>query len=169
MAWRFRLGSRRGETEGTGGQVAEDPRKEGGSKNVATEDPSASASVPEPMTVGSLDLAAISEIRESSAVAAGAQKSEFDEITAELKSDSTAVNTLAAQSLPEPLTASPTAETTESLLADATEPIAPAFPAIASDWAFEEKLAIHKEWVESQGLSGQKTDLPSPNPEGAKR
>ena len=64
-------------------------------------------------------------------------------------------------------TASPTVETTETLLADATEPIAPAFPAIASDWAFEEKLAIHKEWVESQGLSGQKIDLASAKLEGA--
>src|SRR5580704_4628400 len=167
MAWRFRLGSRRGETGGTGVQVAEDLREEAVSQNVATEDSAVPASVPESMTVGSLDLAAISEIRESAAVTAEAQKSEFDEITAELKSDSTTVNALAAQSLPEPLTASPTAETTESLLADATEPIAPAFPAIASDWAFEEKLAIHKEWVGSQGLSGQKIDLASAKLEGA--
>jgi uncharacterized protein YjbI with pentapeptide repeats len=43
----------------------------------------------------------------------------------------------------------------------------PAFPAIASDWAFEEKLAIHKEWVESQGLSGQKIDLAGAKLEGA--
>ena len=69
MAWRFRLGSRRGETEGTGVQVAEDLREEAGSQNVATEDSAAPASVPESMSVGSLDLAAISEIRESSAAA----------------------------------------------------------------------------------------------------
>jgi len=28
-----------------------------------------------------------------------------------------------------------------------------------SDWAFEEKLASHKEWVESQGASGKRADL----------
>ena len=97
MAWRFRLGSRRGESEGTGVQVAEDLREEAVSQNVATEDSAASASVSESMAAGPLDLAAISEIRESSAVAAEAQKSESDKTTAELGSDSTAVNILAAQ------------------------------------------------------------------------
>jgi uncharacterized protein YjbI with pentapeptide repeats len=167
MAWRFRLGSRRGESEGTGVQVAEDPREEPVSQNVATDDSAASASISESITAGPLDLAAISEIPESSAVAAEGQKGESDKTTAELKSDSTAVDTPAAQPLPEPLTAGPIAETTETLLANATEPIAPAFPALASDWAFEEKLAIHKEWVESQGLSGQKIDLASAKLEGA--
>ena len=66
MAWRFRLGSRRGESEGTGVQVAEDLREEAASQNVATEDSAASTSAPESMTAESLDLAAISEIRESS-------------------------------------------------------------------------------------------------------
>ncbi|MGA9145354.1 MAG: pentapeptide repeat-containing protein [Candidatus Acidiferrales bacterium] len=46
-------------------------------------------------------------------------------------------------------------------------PLAPQFPAIASDWAFEEKLAIHKEWVESQGRAGQKIDLTRAKLEGA--
>src|SRR6202040_4321892 len=72
-----------------------------------------------------------------------------------------------AQSSPDPPTPTPPADPTEPLLAGAPEPIAPAFPAIASDWAFEEKLAIHKEWVESQGLSGQKIDLASAKLEGA--
>jgi len=74
MAWRFRLGSRRGESEGTGVQVAEDPREEAVSQNVATEDSAASASVSESMAAGTLDLAAISEIREPSTVLAEAQK-----------------------------------------------------------------------------------------------
>ena len=97
MAWRFRLGSRRGESGGTGVQVAEDPREEPVSQNVATEDSAASASASQSITAGSLDLAAISEIPESPAVAAEAQKSESDKTTAELESDSTAVNILAAQ------------------------------------------------------------------------
>jgi uncharacterized protein YjbI with pentapeptide repeats len=37
----------------------------------------------------------------------------------------------------------------------------------ATDWAFEEKLASHKEWVESQGLSGQMADLSRAELEGA--
>ncbi|MGH9747545.1 MAG: pentapeptide repeat-containing protein [Candidatus Acidiferrales bacterium] len=46
-------------------------------------------------------------------------------------------------------------------------PSVPHFPALASDWAFEEKLAIHKEWVDSQGRSGQKIDLTGAKLEGA--
>src|ERR1700751_1329304 len=132
MAWRFRLGSRRGESEGTGVQVAEDLREEKVSQNVATEDSAASASVSESMAAGPLDLAAISEIRESSAVAAEAQQSESAKTTAELESNVAAGDMLAAKALPD-LAASPTAETTEPLLSEVPEPIAPAFPAIASD------------------------------------
>src|ERR1700751_4564896 len=115
MAWRFRLGSRRGESEGTGVQVAEDLREEAVSQNVATEDSAASASDSESMAAGPLDLAAISEIRESSTVAAEAHQSESDKSTEELESDGPAVNIPAAKALPELLTASPTAETTETV------------------------------------------------------
>ena len=167
MAWRFRLGSRRGEAEGTGVQVAEDLREEPVSPSAATDDSVASAPISEPITAVPLDLAAISEIAESSSVAAEAEKNETGKATAELTSDSTVVNILAAEALANPLMNSPTIATAETLLTDATEPIAPAFPALASDWAFEEKLSIHKEWVESQGLSGQKINLASAKLEGA--
>jgi uncharacterized protein YjbI with pentapeptide repeats len=43
----------------------------------------------------------------------------------------------------------------ESVPAAAAPP--PAVP--SSDWAFEEKLAAHKEWVESRGAAGRKADL----------
>lgn len=36
----------------------------------------------------------------------------------------------------------------------------------ASDWAFEEKLAMHREWLESQGMSGKKADLAGAELEG---
>ena len=55
----------------------------------------------------------------------------------------------------------------ESLAIAEATPLASHIPAIASDWAFEEKLAIHKEWVESQGHSGQKIDLVGAKLEGA--
>lgn len=37
----------------------------------------------------------------------------------------------------------------------------------STDWALEEKLASHKEWVESQGVAGQKANLAGANLEGA--
>jgi uncharacterized protein YjbI with pentapeptide repeats len=37
----------------------------------------------------------------------------------------------------------------------------------ASDWAFEEKLASHREWVESQGLTGKKVNLANASLEDA--
>jgi uncharacterized protein YjbI with pentapeptide repeats len=37
----------------------------------------------------------------------------------------------------------------------------------ATDWALEEKLASHKEWVDSQGLSGRMADLSCAGLEGA--
>jgi uncharacterized protein YjbI with pentapeptide repeats len=40
-------------------------------------------------------------------------------------------------------------------------------PSGPSDWAFEEKLASHKEWVESQGSTGKKADLSCAELEGA--
>ena len=40
-------------------------------------------------------------------------------------------------------------------------------PAGPSDWAFEERLASHKEWVESQGLTGKRADLSCAELEGA--
>jgi uncharacterized protein YjbI with pentapeptide repeats len=55
----------------------------------------------------------------------------------------------------------------ESLAIAEATPLASHITAIASDWAFEEKLAIHKEWVESQGHSGQKIDLVGAKLEGA--
>ncbi len=39
----------------------------------------------------------------------------------------------------------------------ASSPSAP--PAAASNWAFEEKLAAHKEWLDSHGETGRKADL----------
>jgi uncharacterized protein YjbI with pentapeptide repeats len=49
---------------------------------------------------------------------------------------------------------------TEILAAASDVPVEPeAPPPKPSDWAFEEKLASHKEWVESQGVTGKRADL----------
>ncbi|HXO43857.1 MAG TPA: pentapeptide repeat-containing protein [Candidatus Cybelea sp.] len=53
------------------------------------------------------------------------------------------------------------AELTEALEVPAeTDALAPEAPRRAyKDWAFDEKLASHREWVESHGRSGQRADL----------
>ena len=163
MAWKFRLGSRREETEGTGVQVADAVPEEPVSQNVATEDSAASPSTSESAATEASELAAKAEISESPNVADEAQKEESSQ-TAEPESDTSADEAPAAQTAPTSLATDSSADTP---LADEATPLVPAFPAIASDWAFEEKLAIHKEWVDSQGLSGQKIDLASAKLEGA--
>jgi uncharacterized protein YjbI with pentapeptide repeats len=53
-----------------------------------------------------------------------------------------------------------TDEVEEILVAAGDVPVeSEAIPSRASDWAFEEKLASHKEWVESQGVAGKRADL----------
>src|SRR5208282_4256341 len=43
----------------------------------------------------------------------------------------------------------------------------PLIPVAASDWAFEERLASHKEWVESRGVVGTKANFAGAKLEGA--
>jgi len=53
--------------------------------------------------------------------------------------------------------AEPTGELAESVAPNAPAPAAPHRP--YKDWAFDEKLASHREWVESHGMTGQRADL----------
>ncbi|HUJ33155.1 MAG TPA: pentapeptide repeat-containing protein [Candidatus Acidoferrum sp.] len=46
-------------------------------------------------------------------------------------------------------------------------PGAPSIPLAASDWALEERLAGHKEWVESRGVGGNKANFAGARLEGA--
>jgi uncharacterized protein YjbI with pentapeptide repeats len=55
-------------------------------------------------------------------------------------------------------------ETTPAAAAAERSPAAFSVP--ASDWAFEEKLAMHREWLESQGMAGKKADLAGEELEG---
>jgi len=43
----------------------------------------------------------------------------------------------------------------------------PLIPMAASDWAFEERLASHKEWVEARGVAGSKANFAGAKLEGA--
>jgi uncharacterized protein YjbI with pentapeptide repeats len=171
MAWRFRLGSRREENGGTGVQVAEALPEEA-SQNVATEEAVASVSNSKSTTEAAEGYApgATAESPKITAVTEEAPKDESTQIAAEPESQislNSAAVTPATDATDAPAARESSTETTQSILADATAPLAPAFPAIASDWAFEEKLAMHKEWVESQGISGKKIDLASAKLEGA--
>jgi uncharacterized protein YjbI with pentapeptide repeats len=47
-----------------------------------------------------------------------------------------------------------------------TRPAAENFHAPYRDWAFEERLASHKEWVDSRGLNGKKADFSGADLEG---
>ncbi|MGB9245670.1 MAG: pentapeptide repeat-containing protein, partial [Candidatus Acidiferrales bacterium] len=165
MAWRFRLGSRREENGGTGVQVAEALPEEA-SQNVAAEEAVASVSTSESAAEAS-EPTTTAESPGLSVVTEETHKNESTETAEKPESQIPDNNVAVTQATDAPATSDSSAETTQSLLADATAPLAPAFPAIASDWAFEEKLAMHKEWVESQGISGKKIDLASAKLEGA--
>jgi uncharacterized protein YjbI with pentapeptide repeats len=147
MAWRFRLGSRQEESKGSNVQVAdaaleESPLQEPEPTAEETADTSVSSEAPEP------------EVPETDAAQDNTESDDTRESTESSAPDQPA-KTVAAEPEPE----------TPSALGVPT--VAPHIPAIASDWAFEEKLAIHKEWVESQGVSGQKIDLTGAQLEGA--
>jgi uncharacterized protein YjbI with pentapeptide repeats len=51
-------------------------------------------------------------------------------------------------------------------LSQTPPPRSSAFAAPASNWAFEEKLAAHKEWLDSQGATGRKADFAEANVPG---
>lgn len=72
-----------------------------------------------------------------------------------------AVDEAAKYNLTQPATASPVDTPAEPLPAEspasATPP--PSTTPSASDWAFEEKLAAHKEWLDSHGKIGKKADF----------
>ena len=75
----------------------------------------------------------------------------------------------ASDDVPEAEEESTSPDKTEAVFSMANPPGAPLdmLPAAPSDWAFEEKLASHKEWVESQGVTGKRADLSCAALEGA--
>lgn len=108
--------------------------------------PEASFSKPEPLP----DAESLSEADPSADVA-------LSIVTAELAVDEAATEDLSVAPpivsvpiIPAPIDSGPSQ-------AAAPRPPAPAVP--ASDWAFEEKLAAHKEWLESHGATGRKADF----------
>jgi len=159
MAWRFRLGSRQDDSKGSSVQVADPASEESLAQQPVAEEaadtaPASEASLPEAVGAeASVDTSSDDSKTENS-----------EAIDSELAHDGDA-----RQPEPESLTVETSSVASgvknESHLTETA--MLPHFPAIASDWAFEEKLAIHKEWVDSQGRSGQKIELASAKLEGA--
>ncbi len=159
MAWRFRFGSRQEESKGGGVDVADSATEETPSQESnAGEAPPISAAT-ETATADASENAASVDSRDAPSESAATEKVSAEHVASEESVD------LASQATIEDavLTENPS----EVEVTPGASPLASHIPAIASDWAFEEKLAIHKEWVESRGRSGQKIDLAGAKLEGA--
>jgi uncharacterized protein YjbI with pentapeptide repeats len=169
MAFRFRLGFRREEAGGTGVQTAEPPTEEALAAEVLAtqteaEVPAAEESPTDQVVEGTTHSAATQSETvdpESADMKASAAKSE--ESGAASAATTTAAPALVSAASPEvepPATPQAEVEVAAELVAEHTR-------ADSTDWALEEKLASHKEWVESQGVAGQKADLSGKDFEGA--
>ena len=164
MAFRFRLGFRREDAGGTSVQTAEPlPEESLAVEAPVTETP---AEIPvidqspaEPATEDAIQSAvAPSQPVESESPdmkVATAKSERAAEATASAPPPATASADVASQAVPQA-----EVEVAAGLVAEHTR-------AESTDWALEEKLAGHKEWVESQGVAGQKANLAGANLEGA--
>jgi uncharacterized protein YjbI with pentapeptide repeats len=172
MAFRFRLGFRREEAGGAGVQTADPPPGESPAPELpATEIPigipAADQSPAEPaVEVTSPAAAAPSSGVESASPEMNTSAAKTVHATpvassapAPARSPGPALAEKSADDVP-PTTPQAEVEVAAGLVAEHTR-------AESTDWALEEKLASHKEWVESQGVSGQKANLSGANLEGA--
>jgi uncharacterized protein YjbI with pentapeptide repeats len=164
MAFRFRLGFRREDAGGTSVQTAEPPPEEHlASESTPTEtsaeflgahkspaDPD--LPVADPLVVGSAQLV---EPRSPNMKAATAKSEQAAQAAASAPVPAKVPIDAAPQAPPQA-----EVEVAAGLVAEHNR-------AESTDWALEEKLASHKEWVESQGLAGRKADLSGANLEGA--
>jgi len=157
MAFRFRLGIRREEAAGTSVQTAEPSPEESLVSEIApTECPAEAPATEQPAveTTAAVPSPAIESV--SSDMKAAAANSEQAPPTNVSASATTATPAEAAT----PALPQAEVEVVAGLVAEHTR-------AESTDWALEEKLASHKEWVESQGVAGQKANLAGANLEGA--
>lgn len=170
MGFRFRLGFRREETGGTSVQTADLPLDESPVSELAAnespvEAPAANALSAIPTTEVATPPAEIAPVKVeqpspvAEASAAKSAQTETPKPTSELPAHLPARSSTPKNDTPQ---ATPQAdvEVTAELVAEHTR-------AEPTDWALEEKLASHKEWVESHGVAGQKANLAGANLEGA--
>jgi uncharacterized protein YjbI with pentapeptide repeats len=170
MAFRFRLGFRREETGGASVQTADPPTEE----VLAAANPASDALADVP-TAGAIPAEPIAE------AATRPARTQPDKVEAEsalmqssaAKSEQEALSTeSAAAPIPSPTANASSNEVASRVIPQAevevsAELVAEHTRAESTDWALEEKLASHKEWIDSQGVAGQKADLSGANLEGA--
>jgi uncharacterized protein YjbI with pentapeptide repeats len=170
MVFRFRLGFRREEAGGTGVQTA-DPPTDGvlASENLPMEAPTdvpVSGEAPAERIVDTVTQSAATPFGaigvESPLLQASAAKSGQAELTTESNQAPTHAPDPGMASVDVASQVVPQAEVEAS-----AELVAEHTRAESTDWALEEKLASHKEWVDSQGVAGQKANLSGANLEGA--
>jgi uncharacterized protein YjbI with pentapeptide repeats len=162
MAFKFRLGFRREESAGTGVETAEAPAEISIVTESAPAEPAAEAS---PTTEF-----------EHAPAATPQPASE----PAPPPAENSAAKSAAAAPAPLPAAAPTLTPAAEAAPAQPPPPDSPqAEVEVAAglvsehartdstDWALEEKLASHKEWVDTQGISGLKADLSRAEMEGA--
>lgn len=167
MAFRFWLGSRRGDAGGTGVQTAESPAEE----SLARE-----AVAPEAPPVVPAENESHSEISPTAptlspeALKEGPSPTPSSEAVAALpESESPTEILVPVAAPPSPVVPiDPAFEMTPHVQLEVAAGLVKEHThADPTNWAFEEKLASHKEWVESQGRSGQMADMSTAELEGA--
>ena len=90
------------------------------------------------------------------------------EVGTQLGAEASRASTMSSESAAEPLADAERApETSAAKEAEPVAVAAPLIPVNASDWALEERLACHKEWVESRGMAGSKANFAGAELEGA--
>lgn len=151
MAFRFRLLFSREDAAGTGVQTAEAPGQEPASAEAGE--------LPPPAEV---PVGAAPTLPFESVPTAGAQAKTDDSATSSGAPKESAAAGFGAGTAPAKM---PSIILKEEVKALAPDP-SPAPTAEATDWALEETLASHKEWIESQGVLGRKADLAGKTLEG---
>lgn len=170
MGFRFRLGFRREESGGTGVQTADPPNDESPVSEISANESPAEASVaseasPAPVTDSvAIPADIVPKVVEQSnpVVEASAAKSAQTETSQ--ASSAQSARELNPKAAPPVLASQATPQAEVEV---AAELVAEHTRAEPTDWALEEKLASHKEWVESHGRAGQKANLAGANLEGA--
>ena len=172
MGFKFRLGFRREEPSATGVQTAEPPADMSASVEPAVA--VNSAEVVAPRIPESTPANAAESVAPAPAADSPAPPQQAVEPPPPAPGNSAGKAAPAAAPAPSPSAPvnetpapAPPREPSQSEVEVAAGLVSEHTRADSTDWALEEKLGAHKEWVDSQGISGQKADLSRAHLEGA--
>jgi len=169
MGFKFRLGFRREESAGTGVETAEPPAEmpvaaESAPAEAAVESVPTAGREPAPAATPESIAAAPQPVAETAPPPAENSAAKSAAAAPALLAPDAAALSPAAEPVPPPASPSESpqaeVEVTAGLVAEHAR-------GDSTDWALEEKLASHKEWVDTQGISGLKADLSRAQMEGA--